>query len=115
MKVVFFYDKEAERYLQCMGELEADCRLCFRPWEKVYENGWLEDGRPSLAVVVANGAAGMNCCHEIRKRCRELPVLWVSDQEGFLAESRRIPVQEFWTQPVSCRLLKRIIQCMLTE
>ena len=87
-----------------------DCRLYFRPWEKVYENEWLEEGGPSLAAVVVNGAAGMNCCHEIRKRSRELPVLWVSDQEGFLAESRRIPVQEFWTQPVSCRLLKRNIE-----
>lgn len=115
MEVVIFYDKEAEWYKQCMSEPEMDCRLYFRPWEKVYENEWLEEGGPSLAAVVVKGAAGMNCCHEIRKRSRELPVLWVSDQEGFLAESRRIPVQEFWTQPVSCRLLKRIIQCMLAE
>ena len=83
MEVVIFYDKEAEWYKQCMSEPEMDCRLYFRPWEKVYENEWLEEGGPSLAAVVVNGAAGMNCCHEIRKRCRELPVLWVSDQEGF--------------------------------
>ena len=34
MKVVFFYDKEAERYLQCMGELEANCRLCLDVYKR---------------------------------------------------------------------------------
>lgn len=91
MEVVIFYDKEAEWYKQCMSEPETDCRLYFRPWEKVYENEWLEEGGPSLAAVVVNGAAGMNCCHEIRKRSRGLPVLWVSDQEGSLRKAEGSP------------------------
>ena len=70
--------------------------------------------RPFAAVVV-NGAAGMNCCHEIRKEAESFRYYGSAIRKGSLRKAEGSPVQEFWTQPVSCRLLKRIIQCMLAE
>lgn len=70
----------------------------------------------SLAVVYMDGAKGMNCCNYIRRQCRSVPIIWISDQSEFEAESRRIPVDDFWVKPMPNMLLqKRVAELLRGE
>ncbi len=75
---------------------------------------YLARGEPcDLAVVAQDGAAGMNDCQHIKGRRKELPVLWISEQEAFRLESRRIGVEAFLVKPVPEVLLKQTIARLL--
>lgn len=66
-------------------------------------------GECSLALVAVDGAEGMNWTTYAKHQRPALPVIWVSEQEGFEPQSRRIPVDGFLTKPVEQENLIRLL------
>lgn len=58
------------------------------------------DGPCSLAVVAADGAAGMNWTSYVKRARPALRVLWVTEQEAFRPQSRRIGAEGFLARPL---------------
>lgn len=62
----------------------------------------------ALAVVIVDSANGMNLCRSLRSACKQLPILWVSEDKDFAPEAGRILVEGFLTKPVlSMQLAQR--------
>lgn len=77
---------------------------------------YLIRGEPcDLVVVAMDGAAGMNDCWQIKRIKKDLPILWISEQDGFFQESRRIGVEEFLVKPVPDGMLKKCVKHLLKE
>lgn len=56
---------------------------------------------PSLVIVLANGAAGMESVYRSRQRRPSLPVFWFSDDREFGMQSHRLECAYFSTKPVT--------------
>ena len=65
-------------------------------FERVLVN-WM----PSLIVVLADGAAGMESVYRSRQRRPSLPVFWFSDDREFGMQSYRLDCAYFSTKPVT--------------
>lgn len=59
------------------------------------------DFEPTLLIVMANGAEGMECVYRTRERSSELPVFWFSDDKAFAVQSYRFNCAYFTTKPVT--------------
>lgn len=56
---------------------------------------------PTLVIVLADGAAGMESVYRSRQRRPSLPVLWFSDDREFGMQSYRLECAYFSTKPVT--------------
>ncbi len=56
---------------------------------------------PSLVIVLADGAAGMESVYRSRQRRPSLPVFWFSNDRGFSMQSYRLNCAYFSTKPVT--------------
>ena len=61
----------------------------------------LVNWEPTLAIVLADGAAGMECVFRSRKRRPCIPVFWFSDDREFGMQSYRLDCAYFSTKPVT--------------
>lgn len=61
----------------------------------------LADWEPSLLVVLADGAKGMECVYQSRERRPNLPVFWFSNDQGFGILSYRLNCAYFSTKPAT--------------
>ncbi len=94
MKItIFTHDEEVGRFEKLTAELSCSSK---RPLECVYYVTYDDfiKGFPmdeSQAVVVARrGADGMECARNARLMQPTVPLVWLSDDEGFGTESYRI-------------------------
>ena len=63
-------------------------------------------GSPPDGIVVAmDGADGMECVIAAKTLCRDIPVLWFSDDGGFGAQSYRLGCAYFHKKPLSPEIL----------
>lgn len=70
----------------------------------------LVDFDPSLLIVVADGAEGMECVYRSRERRPCVPVFWFSDDPEFGLQSYRFNCAYFSTKPVTTEKLNHAIQ-----
>ena len=56
---------------------------------------------PTLVIVLADGAAGMESVYRSRTRQPNLPVFWFSDDREFSMQSYRLDCAYFSTKPVT--------------
>lgn len=61
----------------------------------------LVDWEPTLLIVLADGAEGMECVYRSRERRPGLPVFWFSDDRDFGIQSYRLDCAYFSTKPVT--------------
>lgn len=61
----------------------------------------LIDWEPSLAIVLADGAIGMETVFRLRQRRPCVPVFWFSDDREFSMQSYRLDCAYFSTKPVT--------------
>lgn len=61
----------------------------------------------NLVVVAVDGADGMNYCTYVRGQNKEIPILWISDNEAYEEAARKIPVNDFWVKPMPDMLLEK--------
>ena len=61
----------------------------------------LADWMPTLLIVLANGARGMEGVFRAKERRPELPVFWFSDDREFGMQSYRLGCAYFSTKPLT--------------
>lgn len=74
--------------------------LCHASELEAYEKA-LVDWNPTLLIVLAEGAEGMECVYRSRERRPLLPVFWFSDDRAFSMQSYRMNCAYFSTKPIS--------------
>lgn len=70
----------------------------------------LVDWEPTLLVVLANGAEGMECVYRSKERRPCLPVFWFSDDRDFGIQSYRLDCAYFSTKPVTAEKMHHAIR-----
>lgn len=66
-------------------------------------------GSPDCIIVAMDGAAGMEGVIAARNVCRDVPILWFSDDGGFGAQSYRLGCAYFHKKPLSPETLSLAI------
>lgn len=69
----------------------------------------LVDWEPTLLIVLANGAEGMECVYRSKERRPCLPVFWFSDDREFGIQSYRLDCAYFSTKPVTAEKISHAI------
>ena len=75
-----------------------------------YETFVREFNAADLIVVLANGADGMEGVIAAKKSGRDMPVIWLSDDEGFAAQSYRLGCDYFHKKPITAEKLKEALE-----
>lgn len=81
--------------------------VCFSDYDKFIEG--LQTSPPELVAVTMNGADGMEGVIAARSTCKSVPVLWLSDDNGFGVQSYRLGCAYFHKKPVSPQILSAAI------
>lgn len=68
-----------------------------------------------IAIVMEDEARGMNDCMVIREHDRDIPIIWISDQEEFRAQSVRMHVNRFFVKPISPKQLTIEVMKLMNE
>ncbi len=71
----------------------------------------LVDWSPTLLMILADGAVGMECVYRAKSGRPSIPVFWFSDDHQFGMQSYRLNCAYFSTKPVTsekvCKALQR--------
>ncbi len=65
---------------------------------------------PSLLIVLADGASGMESVYRARQRLPDLPIFWFSDDTGFSMQSYRLECAYFSTKPATSEKIDRALR-----
>ncbi len=65
------------------------------------------DGDADVAVIVENGAGGMEAVYRIRESGCNIPVFWFSDDRDFAVQSYRLGCAYFSTKPVTAEKFQK--------
>ena len=69
----------------------------------------LSESPPDCIVIAMDGADGMEGVIAARSVCKNVPVLWFSDDNGFGVQSYRLGCAYFHKKPVSPQILSAAI------
>ena len=70
----------------------------------------LLEWRPALAVILANGANGMEGVYAVKKHLPNIPVFWFSDDHEFGMQSHRLECAYFAVKPLTEEKARRAFQ-----
>ncbi len=70
----------------------------------------LVEWNPDLAIVLADGAAGMEGVYLVRARRPELPVIWFSDDQDFGMQSHRLECVYFSAKPITSEKMQKAVR-----
>lgn len=85
------------------------------PGASEFAYNMLAGSRCRLLVVAKDGATGMNECDQVRQRKTLDAVLWITEQAGFLNQSKRMGVERFLVRPVSDDTLRETVAGLLAN
>lgn len=91
---------------EAMGETVTVC--CLNNIETMTVE--MVDWDPSLIIVAADGAEGMECVYRARERRPRLPVFWFSDDRDFSVQSYRLECAYFSTKPVTADKIRSAME-----
>ena len=83
-------------------------RIAYRVCQR-YESFVKELDTANLIVVLANGADGMEGVIAAKNADRDTPVIWLSDDEGFGAQSYRLGCTYFHKKPIPTEKLREAL------
>lgn len=74
-------------------------------YDELYEQ--MVDTDPSLVIVLADGANGMECVYQAKKYDRNMTVFWFSDDCNFSIHSHRLDCAYFAKKPLTFEMLDK--------
>lgn len=86
----------------------GDVKEYFNAVDLLYELA--EKEKYDLVVVDLNGAKGMNLCSRIRSQHNSIPIIWVSDDDEFKLQAKRLLVDGFLIKPIMESEINKIIK-----
>ena len=101
--LIFGKPEECTAVWETLRSLELcashDHQLCHVNDIEEFEK-YLVEWEPTLAIVLADGAAGMESVYRSRQRRPAIPVFWFSNDREFGMQSYRLDCAYFSTKPV---------------
>ena len=85
---------QQHRYLSDLEEFEVE----------------LVDWTPTLLIVLADGAAGMECVYRAMQRRPSVPAFWFSDDPQFGMQSYRLNCAYFSTKPITPENIRKALR-----
>ncbi len=70
----------------------------------------LVDWSPTLLLILADGAEGMECIYRAKERKPSIPAFWFSDDQLFGMQSYRLNCAYFSVKPVTEETLHKALQ-----
>lgn len=64
-----------------------------------------------FAVILFDGADGMEAVMTVKRQQPDLPVIWFSNDKGFAAQSYRLNTAYFHEKPITPQILDRAFNC----
>ncbi len=113
MKIVLYGTKSDKTELEEQLSLIAACQYrsigisCYSDYDSFIAG--LRKEPPNCIVITINGADGMEGVIAAKNVCKDVPVLWFSDDNGFGAQSYRLGCAYFHKKPVSPQVLSAAI------
>lgn len=74
-------------------------------YENIHQS--LVDSGADVAVVVENGAGGMEAVYRIKESGSNIPVFWFSDDRDFAVQSYRLGCAYFSAKPVTAEKIQK--------
>ena len=65
------------------------------------------DSDPTLVIVLADGANGLECVFQSKKYDRDMTVFWFSDDPNFSGQSHRLECAYFAEKPLTAEKLNK--------
>ena len=109
------YGQQAEclriiELLRTMGDLmkgESEY-TCVDNWDALQTH--LVDWNPDLAIMLADGAAGMEGVYLARDSRPGMPVIWFTDDRDFALQSYRMNCDYFAVKPITEEKMRKILR-----
>lgn len=83
-------------------------KISYRVCRK-YEAFVHEFSMADLIVVLADGADGMEGVIAVKRSGSDMPVIWLSDDEGFAVQSYRLGCNYFHKKPITLEKLREAL------
>lgn len=74
-------------------------------YENIHQS--IIDNRTEVAVIVENGAGGMEAVYRIKESGCNIPVFWFSDDRDFAVQSYRLGCAYFSAKPVTAEKFQK--------
>lgn len=101
--------RAAEELLRSLEDLTDHHHECCYSNDLEAFEAVLVDMEPTLVIVLADGAAGMECVYLARTRRPNLPVFWFSDDHEFGMQSYRLNCAYFSTKPATREKMRNAV------
>ena len=113
--LIFGQIKECEEAILFLKQnIESEKRTFHYFMSHDYEEPYQQivDTVPSLVIVIADGANGMECVYQAKKYNSNLPVFWFSDDRNFSNQSHRLECEYFASKPLTAdKLDNAFVHC----
>lgn len=108
--LIFGEDRECEQALallkQYFGERKKTFEACVSGRsDEAYRQ--IVDANPTLVIVLADGANGMECVYQAKKYHSDMAVFWFSNDEKFSVQSHRLECAYFAEKPLTAEKLSK--------
>ncbi len=113
MEVIIYAEKS--EYSELTGAIAALPECCYRNVEITGCSDYdgfvekLKKSPPQLILIAMNGAEGMEGVIAAKSLAETVPVIWLSDDKGFGAQSYRLGCAYFHEKPVPSEVLSTAI------
>ena len=111
---LILYGTETDKN-EFMGSLAALPERCYSKMQVIHYPDYdsfitgLDESQPDGIVIAMDGADGMEGVIAAKSVCKDVPVLWFSDDNGFGVQSYRLECAYFHKKPVSPQVLSAAI------
>jgi len=108
--LIFGQNQECEDALVLLKQHFKNAKKSFQYtvsaiYDKFYQQ--IVDADPSIVIVLANGANGMECVYQAKKYDRNMTVFWFSDDQNFSMQSHRLECAYFAGKPLTAEKLEK--------
>ena len=110
--ILYGTEADKETFLGALSALPQQCyrSICIADYAEY--DGFvtaLSQNLPDCIVIAMDGADGMEGVIAAKSVCKDVPVLWFSDDNGFGVQSYRLDCTYFHKKPVSPQVLSAAI------
>ena len=108
--LIWGQNQETEDTVLLLKEYFENAKKPFRytassDYEEVYAQ--IVDSNPTLVIVLADGANGLECVFQSKKYDRGMTVFWFSDDPNFSLQSHRLECAYFAQKPLTAEKLNK--------
>ena len=108
--LIFGENRECEQALALLKQYFDEKKKTFEAcvsdrYDELYQQ--IVDADPTLDIVLADGANGMECVYQAKQYHSDMTVFWFSDDSNFSVQSHRLECAYFAQKPLTAEKLNK--------